>query len=132
MHHRSVSTSPPNVLTTAALAALVLSGGAAQAASGSLCKPILAIKQAELSQPRGAARVWTAVVDVDASLCASPSGRFDIEFVRLKENAPDLSSTEHFAWEGRPVRLSLDLWADEAVQDYAIGYVQPCACRGDP
>jgi hypothetical protein len=129
MHHRSVSNSSLNVLATAVLAALVLSSGAAQAARRSLCKPILAIKQAQLSEPRGVARVWTAVVDVDASLCASSSGRFDIEFVRLKENAPDLPFTEHFAWEGRQVRLSLDLWADEAVHDYAIGYVQPCACR---
>lgn len=129
--HTLLRLAAPNVLNliaSAGLAALVLSSAAEPAASQSLCKPILAIKQAQLSEMRASARVWTAVVDVDASLCASTSGRFDIEFLRLKENGPDLSFTEQFVWEEGRVQVSLKLWADEALHDYAIAYVERCAC----
>ena len=63
----------------------------------------------------GLQRIWTARIAVDASQCATTSGRFFIRFVRLKEVGPDVRFAEAAA--------------DEAVRDYSIGYVRPCACR---
>jgi hypothetical protein len=93
-----------------ALAALTAQGVAAP-----LCTPDLAITSAHLSEMRALQRIWTARIAVDASQCATTSGRFFIRFVRLKEVGPDVRFAEAAA--------------DEAVRDYSIGYVRPCACR---
>src|SRR4051794_20409433 len=80
-----------------ALTALfVLCGTAPLAAQA--CKPAFAIKEIRFSQPQNQQRTWTAVLAVDASHCVTTSGRFDITFIRMKENAPDLPFTETFTW----------------------------------
>jgi hypothetical protein len=73
--------------------------------------------------------VWSARVAVDASRCAAMSGRFDIEFTRLKETAPDLTFSEKFTWSPGQVDVSTMFWEDEGALDYAIAYVAPCECR---
>jgi hypothetical protein len=73
--------------------------------------------------------VWTAALSVDASRCTTTSGHFQISFDRLKETAPDLLFTEQFVWSPGDVEVSLNFWADEAVLDYSIAYVEPCTCR---
>ena len=47
---------------------------------------------------------------------------------------PDVAITgahlsEAFTWRPGAVEVSLDFAADEAVLDYSVGYVRPCACR---
>ena len=111
------------------LAALVVGLVATPALAAPLCTPELAITGADLSQIRASQRVWTARVAVDASSCSTTSGGFFIRFVRLKETAPDLRFAEPFTWRPGVVEVSTTFAADEAVLDYSIGYVRPCACR---
>jgi hypothetical protein len=68
-------------------------------------------------------------MSVDASRCTATSGRFEITFNRLKETAPDMKFVERFTWTASTVEVAVDFWADEAVQDYVINYVEPCICR---
>jgi hypothetical protein len=94
-----------------------------------LCRPALSITEVRFSEVRGQQRSWTAVVAVDASSCATSSGRFYINFLRIKEMAPDVLFTEEFTWRPGQIEVSLDFWADEAVHDHWISYVGACACR---
>ena len=59
-----------------------------QAVGQQTCRPALAFKEIRFSemQPPTMERKWTAVLSVDASRCATTSGRFEIVFSRLKEN----------------------------------------------
>jgi hypothetical protein len=111
------------------LAGIVGSLAATQSFAAPLCTPNLVIKRAQLSEMRGWQRMWTARIAVDASSCATTSGRFFIRFVRLKEVGPDLPFAETFTWRPGVIEVSTGFAADEAVLDYAIGYVRPCACR---
>ena len=115
--------------STVLLAGVVAGLAATQTLAAPLCTPDLAITGAHLSEVQASQRIWTARIAVDASPCAATSGRFFIRFVRLKETAPDLPFAEAFTWRPGAVEVSLDFAADEAVQDYSIGYVRPCACR---
>ena len=92
------------------------------------CKPAFAIKETRFSPAQNQQRTWTAVLSLDASHCAMTSGRFDITFIRMKENAPDLPFTETFTWHPGRIEVSLDFWWDEAVLDQWIGGVTACAC----
>jgi hypothetical protein len=113
----------------ALLAGLIGACGATQAVGQSGCKPVLTVKEVRFSEVRLSQRVWTALLDVDASRCAISSGRFDINFIRLKEMAPDLPFTEQFTWSAGQIEVSVNFWADEAVLAYSIGAVAPCPCR---
>jgi hypothetical protein len=93
------------------------------------CKPIIAIKSVQISEPRDMKRGWTAVLDVSAFFCATSFGRFEIDFIRQKENAPDVQFTEQFEWRPGEIAVSLELWWDETVSAYRIGFVAPCVCR---
>ncbi len=116
-------------VTTALLAGIVAGLAATQTLAAPLCTPDLAITGAHLSEVRALQQIWTARIAVDASPCATTSGRFFIRFVRLKETAPDLPFSEAFTWRPGAIEVSLDFAADEAVLDYSIGYVRPCPCR---
>ena len=111
------------------LAGIVAGLAAAPSHAAPLCTPDLAITSAQLSEMRAARRIWTARIAVDASPCATTSGRFFIRFVRLKEVGPDLPFSEAFTWRPGVIDVSTVFAADEAVLDYSIGYVRPCACR---
>lgn len=96
-----------------------------------LCKPALAFKEVRFSpvQPETMERIWSATVSVDASPCATSSGRFEILFSRLKENAPEIDFTERFFWKPNSVDVSVSFWADEAVDAYWLQNVAACPCR---
>jgi hypothetical protein len=111
------------------LAGVVALLGVPQAMGEPLCKPDLVVKDVKFSEMHLWQRVWTARIAVDASRCASASGRFSIDFVRLKEIGPDLRFTEQFTWRPGQVDVSTDFAADEAVLNYSIGDVAPCRCR---
>jgi hypothetical protein len=104
-----------------------------QAASQPVCRPNLTVTGVQFSEmiPPTLERKWSALVLVDASLCAPDSaGYFDIIFTRLKENAVDLEFREQFIWLSPSVKVGIDLWADEAVEQYWIANITPCRCRG--
>jgi hypothetical protein len=114
---------------TASFAGIVAVLAATQSLAAPLCTPDLAITGAHLSDMRASQRVWTAQIAVDASQCATTSGRFFIRFVRLKEIGPDLPFAEGFTWRPGAIDVSTVFAADEAVLQYSLGYVRPCACR---
>ncbi len=111
------------------LAGLALGLAGTQTLAAPLCTPELAIAGAHLADMRAAQRVWTARIAVDTSPCTTTSGRFFIRFVRLSETGPDLPFAEAFTWRPGVIEVSTNFAADEAVLDYALGYVRPCACR---
>jgi hypothetical protein len=104
---------------------------ATQAAGQQACRPALAFKEVRFSemQPPTMARKWTALLSVDASRCATTAGRFEIVFTRLKENGPEIDFKEQFTWRPASVDVSVDFWADEAVERYWLNTVAPCPCR---
>jgi hypothetical protein len=137
MNDRSSSISShlsrPAVLSVSALGVLAIAGmmtfGVSQGHCQISCKPLLKIEEVRFSEVRSLQRTWTAVVLVDAYNCATTHGRFDIDFIRLKETAGDMQFTQQFKWTPGRIEVSVDFWADEAVLDYRIGFVAPCVCR---
>ena len=106
--------------------------GVTQAVARQVCRPALAVTEVKFSkwQPPSLERRWTAVVSVDASRCAMNSGGyFEIGFSRLKENGMELEFHEQFIWLPPSVKVSVDFWADEAVERYWVDNVAPCTCR---
>jgi len=98
-------------------------------AAQQICKPALALTEASISDVRNRQRTWTGILSLDASPCSSASGEFEVEFTRLKENAPDLRFIERFTWASGQTKVSLDIWWDEWVQDYRVSRVAPCPCH---
>jgi hypothetical protein len=116
---------PRSILLAASIALLATVPSVAEQP----CKPHLILENAWLSDAQELRRTWTAILVVDASRCAAPGGSFQVRFTRLKENAPDLTFSERFAWTQGRTEISLEFWADESVLDYAIDAVAPCTCR---
>jgi hypothetical protein len=111
------------------LCGLLIASGAAPAVSQDLCKPALFPKASEHSEVVNFQRKWTGTFAVDASRCATKTGFFEVEFVRLKEIGPDLPFTELFTWSPGQMDVTLDLAWDEWVSAYKVGQVHPCPCR---
>ena len=117
---------------SAVVASVLALASVGQAASQAACRPKLTVTGVQFSEmiPPTLERKWTATVMVDASHCAPDSaGYFDIIFIRLKENAVDLEFREEFIWLPPSVKVGIDLWADEAVDQYWITNITPCQCR---
>jgi hypothetical protein len=110
------------------LAVAFLLCGVNNAAAAPACKPVLAVNGITFSDIHQTRRTWTAHIAVDASRCAIKSGRFDIDFVRLKEDAPDLRFSESFTWAPGRIDATTIFAADEAVLDYSISPAA-CPCR---
>lgn len=122
-------------LSTLLAASIVLFGGG-PSLGRQICKPQLSFKEVRSSEPRNLEWKWAAVLDVDASACATTFGRFEINFLREKEDAPELEFSERFTWQTGELRtaqieVSIDFWIDEAVYEYSVGYVAPCGCRSE-
>ena len=113
------------------IAPLGIGLGLTPALAAPLCKPVIGFKEVRFSptQPETMERTWSATLSVDASRCATTSGRFEILFSRLKENAPEADFTERFTWKAESVEVSVSFWADEAVEDYWLHNVAACPCR---
>lgn len=108
------------------------------AATGALaavtCKPILSVKNVREVRTSMFPQPWTwrATIHADRTFCATQAGSFEIDFVRIKEYAPDLQFTEKFQWVTGQFDVAIDLVADEAILDYRIGFIAPCVCREIP
>ena len=119
-------------LVGAALCGAILTlGAAAQALAAPVCKPQFVLTDVHFSEthPETMQRRWTAHLSVDASRCASASGRFEILLTRQKENALETDFAEQFTWKAGTVAVSVEFWADEAVESYRLGNVAACSCR---
>jgi hypothetical protein len=119
-------------LLTVLLALLCLPLSTASAWSQVACKPLLSIKSVREVRAEHAPASpwrWTATLSGDARHCATRSGSFEIDFVRIKENAPDLQFTEKFRWQHDEFGIAMELTADESVIDFRIGFIAPCVCR---
>ena len=101
-----------------------------QAMSLPMCKPHLTFKEVQFSpvRPPTQERRWTATVVADASRCATTAGYFEIGFARQKENSIELEFREQFIWSVPSAAVSVDFWADEAVESFWIDSVQACPC----
>jgi hypothetical protein len=110
------------------LAIVIALFGATQSTGGTLCKPTLEFREVHFSEA-GEQRTWTAVLAADASHCATTSGHFNVNFVRLKEMAPDLLFTQQFTWRPGLFEVNVEFWLDEALLDYSTGYISACPCR---
>ena len=103
---------------------------AGQAASQAVCRPKLAITGGQFSEmiPPTLERKWTASVVVDASRrAANATGSFDLGLTRLKENGYEVDFRERFVWLVPSVKISVDFWADEAVEGYRIARITECS-----
>jgi hypothetical protein len=114
--------------STTFLLATFLALGSSQAIAGGVCTPAMTFKEVRFSQ-HASHRTWTAVLGVDASPCAVATGPFEVSLVRQKENAPDLRFVEQATWRPGDVEVAVDLAIDEAISDYGIRDITPCACR---
>ena len=131
MSDRSVANFLP-VRLSALFAGIIGLASMTQAVGAPVCRPALAIKDIHFSemQPPTLERRWTAVVSVDASRCpVNTGGYFEIGFSRLKENGIEVEFREQSIWLPPSVKVSVDFWADEAVEAYWLDYVAPCSCR---
>ena len=108
-------------------AALIVCGGSG-AAGAPECKPVLIVKGTTFSDMHQGRRTWVAHIAVEASRCAVTSGRFDIDFIRLKEDAPDLGFSESYTWTPGQIDSTTIFAADEAVLEYSIKPAS-CPCR---
>jgi len=102
--------------------------GAPPATGEPICKPTLAVRAVYFSDIELDQRTWSVRIAVDAARCATASGRFNIRFVRLKEDAPDESFREQFGWTPGEIEVSTLFAADEAVLDFSVEAL-PCPCR---
>jgi hypothetical protein len=94
------------------------------------CKPFLSVRAVrEVRSSYLLPWVWNATITSDASHCATHSGTFEIDFVRIKENSPDLQFTQNFRWARKQFNISIEFSSDEAILDLRIGFIAPCACR---
>jgi hypothetical protein len=72
---------------------------------------------------------WNATLNANTDHCATRSGNFEVDFVRIKENSPDLQFTQKFPWNQGQFDISMELTSDEAILDFRIGFIAPCVCR---
>jgi hypothetical protein len=61
-------------------------------------------------------------------VCGECLRLFDLGLLRLKENGYEIDFRERFNWLSPSVKISVDFWADEAVEGYWIENVTPCIC----
>jgi hypothetical protein len=75
---------------------------------------------------------WKATIVADATYCATGSGGFEIDFIRIKEYAPDVQFTEKYRWLRGQFDVTVELTMDEAIREHRIGFIAPCVCREIP
>ena len=75
----------------------------------------------------GKRRLWPT-----RAYCATKSGNFEIDFIRIKEYSLDVQFTEKVRWSSGQFDVSVELAADESIHDYRIGFIAPCVCREIP
>jgi hypothetical protein len=126
---------PLRRLALMSLLACSFAGPAATSALPAItCKPLLSIKNVREIRASIIPQswVWKAAIAADTSYCATGSGSFEIDFIRSKEYSPDIQFTEKYRWTPGQFDVTIELTADESIQDYRIGFIAPCVCRELP
>jgi hypothetical protein len=96
------------------------------------CKPLLSVRSgADARMPAlpAVASKWNTTIVADASFCATRSGTFEIDFIRIRDNSPDLQFTQSFRWDQNRFDVAIELTPGEAILAFRIGFVAPCPCR---
>ena len=65
------------------------------------CRPLLSPKAVREVRPSSSQPLpwkWHATIIADTSFCATRSGNFEVDFVRIKEYSSDLQFTQRFRW----------------------------------
>src|SRR4051812_3251855 len=93
-HPATIRATLSKLVASIPLAILGILAGSANSHCGVACKPIIAVKAVHVSNVQEMQRVWSAVLEVNASHCATSAGFFEIDFIREKENAPEMQFTE--------------------------------------
>jgi len=99
------------------------------------CKPLLSFRNVREIRSAGtpvAPWIWQASIVADTSFCATRSGSFEIDFIRIKEYAADLQFTERLRWNAGQFDVSFELVADESILAFRLGFIAPCVCREFP
>jgi uncharacterized protein len=117
-----------------ALLSGVVSTLASSAFAFPICRPVLSLMRATMSEmrPPSMERRWTATISADASRCTSKSGYFEVGFLREKENSLPLEFRQQFIWIKPSSLVGIDVWADEAIEKAWFDSIQPCACADLP
>jgi hypothetical protein len=123
-----------STLVFAAVTGFIANMMATGAMAAVTCKPILSVKNVQDVRTSTVPQPWTwnATIHANPTFCATRSGTFEIDFVRIKEYAPDLQFTAKFQWVSGQFGVTIELAADEAILDYRIGFIAPCVCREIP
>jgi hypothetical protein len=118
------------ILRCVAFGSIALAG-IAPATAAPLCKPALAFQKVGFSpiDLETMRRRWTATLSVDASPCATTSGRFEILFVQWSETAPDDEFVRALTWTPGMTAVAVDVAAHEAIGGYRLQNVATCPCR---
>jgi Sulfite exporter TauE/SafE len=108
----------------------IMSSLVSPASAAPVCRPVLSITRQALSaiNPASMERRWTATISADASTCASKAGYFELGLLREKENSLPLEFREQFIWVEPSSPVSIDVWADEAIERAWVDSIQPCGC----
>jgi len=139
MSARNTANAARRRLYSLAFTLLLACAFAGPAATGALaaitCKPILSIRN--VREIRAAEMsilpwIWKATIVADNTFCATAGGGFEIDFVRIKEYSADVQFTERYQWTAGQFDIAMELTADEAIQDYRIGFIAPCVCQALP
>ena len=119
---------------TSLLACALVASWATDALAAITCKPILSIRNVREIRTSAMPQPWQwqATIAADASYCATKSGNFEIDFIRIKEYSLDMQFTEKVRWSSGQFDVSIELAADESIHDYRIGFIAPCVCRDIP
>lgn len=99
------------------------------------CKPILSITSVRVvRRPATPVQpwIWKATVFADTRYCATASGSFEIDFIRIKEYAPDVQFTEKYRWGPGQFDVTVELTVDEAIHEHRLGFIATCVCREIP
>jgi hypothetical protein len=80
---------------------------------------LLALAQSDLLPTQF--RRWR-LYELRPHLCDWPS--------RLKEMGYEIDFREQFIWLAPSVKIGVDFWADEGVEQYWIENITPCVCAG--
>jgi hypothetical protein len=111
---------------------LFLLQGLASSPAQVACKPFLSVKNPHDGQASAEPIIpgrWRTTIVADPRYCATRSGNFEIDFVRSKDDSPDLQFTERFRWVQSQFDVSMELTPGEAILEFRIGFISPCACR---
>jgi hypothetical protein len=129
--HRVLMAGPDHVLALLLTLSLLLLN-TTKSSSQVACKPLLSIRDVREARSSLMPTIpwrWGATIVANTRYCATLSGTFEIDFVRSKENSPDLQFTEKFRWSQSQFDVSMELMTDEAIRDFRIGFIAPCVCR---